>query len=79
MKKLIAHLKDYTNVTWNNNEQMVVDGKSGPDTNTAVSVNDILPKARHAIDLVRRKALIDQLRKTETHRCIVSNADVARE
>ena len=30
-KKLIAHLKDYTSVTWNNNREMhVVDGKSIP-------------------------------------------------
>ena len=58
---------------------MVVDCKSVPDTNIPVSVNDILRKARHEIDPVRRKALIEQLRKTEADRCIVSNADVARE
>ena len=46
-KKLIAHLKDYTGVTWNNNGEMVVDGKSVPDTNITVLVNDILRKARH--------------------------------
>ena len=64
-KKLIAHLKDYTSVTWNNNGEMVVDGKSVPDTNITVFVNDILRKARYEIDPVGGKALIEQLRKTE--------------
>ena len=58
-KKLITHLKDYTGVTWNNNREMVVDGKSVPDTNITVLVNDILRKARHEIDPVGRKALIE--------------------
>ena len=58
---------------------MVVDGKNVPDTNIAVLVNDILRKARHEIDPVGRKALIDQLRKTEVPRGIVGNADVAGE
>ena len=40
-KKLIAHLKDYTGITWNNNGEIVVDGKSVPDTNITVRVNDI--------------------------------------
>ena len=48
-------------VTWNNNGEMVVDGKSVPDTNITVLVNDILRKARHKIDPVGRKALIEQL------------------
>ena len=43
-KKLIAHLKDYTRVTWNNNREMVVDGKSVTDTSITVLVNDILRK-----------------------------------
>ena len=42
---------------------MIVDGKSVPDTNITVLVNDILRKARHEIDPVGRKALIEQLRK----------------
>ena len=78
-KKLITHLKDYTGVTWNNNGKMVVDGKSVPDTNITVLVNNILRKARHEIDPVGRNALIEQLRKTEVPRVIVGNVDVARE
>ena len=58
---------------------MVVDGKSVPDTNITVLVNDILRKAQHEIDPAGRKALIEQLRKTEVPRGIVGNADVARE
>ena len=58
---------------------MVVDGKSVPDTNIIVLVNDILRKARFEIDPVERKALIEQLRKTEVPRGIVGNADVARQ
>ena len=33
LRQLIAHLKDYTEVTWNNNGEMVVNAKSVPDTN----------------------------------------------
>ena len=58
---------------------MIVDDKSVPDTNITVLVNDILREARHEIDPVGRKALIEQLRKTEVPRGIVGNADVARE
>ena len=64
-KKLIAHLKDYTDVIWNNNGEMVVDGKSLPDTNITVLVNDISRKARHEIDPVGRNALIEQLKFLE--------------
>ena len=78
-KKLMANLKDYTRVTWNNNGEMVVGGKRVPDTNITILVNDILRKARHEIDSVGRKALHEQLRKTEVPRGIVGNADVARE
>ena len=53
-KKLITHLKDYTCATWKNNEGMVVDGKSVPDTKITVLVNDILCKARHEIDPVEK-------------------------
>ena len=58
---------------------MFVDGKNVTDTNITVLVNDILRKARHEIDPVGRKALIEQLRKTEVPRGILGNADVARE
>ena len=73
-RKLIVHLKEYTCVTWSNNEEMIVDGKSVPETNVTVLVNDILRKARHEIDPVGGKALIDQL-----PRSIVGKADVTRE
>ena len=65
-KKLIAHFKDYTGVPWNNNGEMVVDGKRMPDTSITVLVNDILRKARHEIDWVARKALIEQLWKSSS-------------
>ena len=58
---------------------MVVDGKSVPDTNITVLVNDILRKARHEIDLVGRKHLIKQRMTTEVPSGVVGNADVARE
>ena len=57
---------------------MVIDGKSVRDTNLTVLVKDISRKVRHEIDPVARKALIEQLRKTEVPRHIVGNADVAR-
>ena len=60
VKQLIAHLKDNTNVTWNNNGEMVVDSKSAPHTNIIVLVNRILYKVRHEVDPVERKALIEQ-------------------
>ena len=58
---------------------MAVDGKSVPDTNITILVNDILRKAWHEIDPVGRKTLIEQLRKIEVSFGIVGNADVARE
>ena len=42
-KKLIAHLKDYTGITWNNNGEMIVGGKSVPDSNITVLVNYAKP------------------------------------
>ena len=66
-------------VTWSNNRERVVDGKNMPDTNITVLFNDILRKGRHEIDPVERKALIEQLRKTEVPRSIVGNADVEGE
>ena len=76
-------MEDYTGVTWKTIRvslgEMVVHGKSVPDTNITVLVNDILRKARHEMDSVGRKTLIEQLRKTKVPRGIVGNADVARE
>ena len=67
-----------TNITWNVNGEMVLDDKSVPGTYITVHVNDILRKARHEIDPVGIKALIEQLRTTEVPRGIVGNSDVAR-
>ena len=78
-RKLIAHLKDYTGVTWNNNWEMVVDGKSVPDNNITVLGNDILRKARYQIDSVGRKVLIDQLKQTEVPRDIIGRERVGIE
>ena len=58
---------------------MVVDGKSVPHTNITILINEILRKARHEIDPVGRKALIEKLRKTDVPHGIVGNTGVARE
>lgn len=52
-KQLTAHLKDNTSVNWNNNEEMIVDGKRVVNTNITVLVNNILHKARHEVDPVQ--------------------------
>ena len=49
-KKLIGHLKDYTGVSWNAKGEIVVDGKTLPDSNISVLVNDIIRKAKHEVD-----------------------------
>ena len=41
-KKLIEHLKDYTGVSWNAKDEMVIDGKIVPGSNIRVIVNDII-------------------------------------
>ena len=58
---------------------MVGDGKSMPDANITVLVNDILRHAGHEIDPLGREALIEQLRKTEVSRGNFGSAEVARE
>ena len=60
-KKLIGHLKDYTDVSWNAKGEMVVDGKMLPGSNFSVLVNDIIRKAKHEVDPVGRKSLVEQL------------------
>ena len=58
---------------------MVVDGKTLPGTNISVLANDIIRKAKHEVDPVRRKSLVEQLSKTELPRGLVENAEISRE
>ena len=62
-KKLIGHLKDYMGVSWTAKGEMVVDGKTLPGSNITVLVNDIIRKAKHQVDPVGRKSLVEQLSK----------------
>ena len=75
-KKLIGHLKDYTGVSWNAKGEMGVDGKTLPGSNISVLVNDIIRKAKHEVDPVGRKSLVEQLSKTELPRCLIENAEI---
>ena len=63
-KRLIGHLKVYTGVSWNAKGEMVVDGKNLPGSNISVLVNNIIRKAKHEVDPVGRKSLVEQLCKT---------------
>ena len=67
-KKFIGHLKDYTGVSWNAKGEMVVDGKTLSGSNISVLVNDIIRKAKHEVDPVGRKSLVEQISKTSS-RC----------
>ena len=58
---------------------MVVDGKTLPGSNISVLVNDIIRKAKHEVDPVERKSLIEQLSKTELPRGLIENAEISRE
>ena len=58
---------------------MVVDGKTLPGSNNSVLVNDIIRKAKHEVDTVGRKSLVEQLSKTELPRGLVGNAEITRE
>ena len=58
---------------------MVVDEKTLPGSNISVLVNDIIRKAKHEVDPVGRKSLVEQLSKTELPRGIVGNAEISRE
>ena len=78
-KKLIEHLKAYTDVSWNAKVEMVVDGKTLPGSNISVLVNDVIKKAKHEADPVGRKSLVEQLSKTELPRGVVGNAEISRE
>ena len=73
------HLKDNTGVSWNAKGEMVVDGKTVPGSNISVLVNDIIRKAKHEVDPVGRKSLVEQLSKTELPRGLVRNAEISRE
>ena len=55
-KQLIGHLKDYTSVSWNAKDEMVVSGKPLPRSNISVLVNDIIGKVKHEVDPVGRKS-----------------------
>ena len=78
-KKLIGHLKDYTVVSWNAKGEIVVDEKILPGSNISVLVNDIIRKAKHEVDSVERKSLVEQLSKTELPHGLVGNAEISRE
>ena len=78
-KKLIWHLKDYTDVSWNANFEMVIDGKTLPGSDITVLVNDIIMNAKHEGDPVGRKSLVEQLNKTEPPRGLVGYAEILRE
>ena len=58
---------------------MVVDGKTLPGSNITVLVNDITRKAKHEVDPVGRKSVIEQLIKTDLPRGLVGNAEISRE
>ena len=78
-KKLICHLEDYTGVSWNAKGEMVIDGKSLPGSNITLLVKVIISKAKHEVDSVERKSLVQQLSKTDLHRVLVGNAEISRE
>ena len=58
---------------------MVVDWKSLSGSNITVFVNDIIRKAKHEVDLVGRKSLVEQHSKTELPRGLVGNAKISGE
>ena len=78
-KQLIGHLKDYAGVSWNAKGEMVIDGKTLTGSNITVVLNDIIRKAKHEVNPVGRKSLIEQLSKTELPRDVVGNAEISRE
>ena len=78
-KQLIGNLKDYTDVSWNAKGEMVVDGKTLPGSNMSVLVNYIIRKAKHEVDPVGRKSLVEQLSKTELPLGLVGNTEISLE
>ena len=57
---------------------MVVDGKTLPGSNITVLVNDITRKAKHEVNPVGRKSLVEQLSKTKLHLGLVGYAEISR-
>ena len=66
-------------VSWNAKGEMVVDGKTLPGSNISVLVNDIISKAKHEVNSVGRKSLVEPLNKTELPRGFVGNSEISRE
>ena len=58
---------------------MVVDEKTLPGSYVSVLVNDITKKAKHEVDPVGRKFLVEQLSKTELPHSVVVNSEISRE
>ena len=58
---------------------MVIDGKTLPGSNITVLVNDIIKKAKHEVDPVGRKSLVEQFSKTELPRGLIGNAEISRD
>ena len=76
--KLIGYPKDYTVVSWKAKGEMVIAGKTLPGSNISVLVNDIIRKAKHEVDPVGRKSLVEQLSKTELPRGLIGNSEISR-
>ena len=66
-------------VSWNPKGEMVVDGNTLPGSNIRVLVNDITRKAKHEVDPIGRKSLIEQLSKIYFPRGVVGNAEISQE
>ena len=79
VKKLIEHLKDYMSISWNADCEMIVHGQTLPGSNISVLVNDIIRNAKHEVDPVGRKFLVEQLSKTKLPRGRVGYAEISRE
>ena len=58
---------------------MVIDGKMLAGSNITVLVNDIIRKAKHEVDPVGRKSLVQQLSETELPRRLIGNVEISRE
>ena len=57
MKKLIGHLNEYMDGSWNAKGEMVIDGKTLPGSDITVLVIDMIRKAKHEVGPVGRKSL----------------------
>ena len=58
---------------------MVVDGKTLSGSNISVLVKNIIRKAKHDVDPVGKKSLVEKLSKTELPRGLIRNAEISRE